>query len=67
MLSAETKEKIKRILEKCGLSFKEFTTFYGKDLILYSLKYSKYLKDRFSVLWLFNDLINTPDIHKSLF
>ena len=60
-------QEIKRILEKCGLSFKEFTTFYGKDLILYSLKYSKYLKDRFSVLWLFNDLINTPDIHKSLF
>ncbi|MBQ9782736.1 MAG: sn-glycerol-1-phosphate dehydrogenase [Clostridia bacterium] len=62
-----TYEEIKSILEKCGLSFKEFTSFYGKNLILYSLKYSKYLKDRFSVLWLFNDLINTPDIHKSLF
>ncbi len=62
-----TYDETKSILEKCGMSFKEFTTFYGKDLILFSLKYSKYLKERFSVLWLFNDLINTPEIHKTLF
>ncbi len=62
-----TYEEIKAILEKCGLSFKEFTTFYDKELILYSLKYSKYLKERFSVLWLYNDLINSPEIHKTLF
>ncbi len=62
-----TYEEIKAILEKCGLSFKEFTIFYDKELILYSLKYSKYLKERFSVLWLYNDLINTPEIHKTLF
>ncbi len=65
--SYPTYEEVKTILEKCGLSFKEFTTFYDKDLILYSLKYSKYLKDRFSVLWLYNDLINCPEIHKTLF
>ena len=33
-----TYEEIKAILEKCGLSFKEFTIFYDKELILYSLK-----------------------------
>ncbi len=61
-----TYEEIRTILSKCGLDFKEFTSTYSKELILYSLKYSKYLKDRFSVLWLYNDLLNTPTISNNL-
>ncbi len=44
------------LAEKVGLSVSDFYGLYGKDKIADGLRYAKDLKDRYSVLWLYDDL-----------
>ncbi|MBQ7032093.1 MAG: sn-glycerol-1-phosphate dehydrogenase [Clostridia bacterium] len=42
------------MLEKVGLHFAEFEAMYGKEKIEDAVRYAKDLKDRYSVLWLYD-------------
>ena len=44
-------------VESVGLNAAEFYESYGREKIARALKYGKDLKDRFSVLWLYYDLL----------
>lgn len=41
------------MLSEIGLSYEEFLAFYGEDKIKDAMLYAKDLKDRYSVLWLY--------------
>lgn len=45
-------EEIEKLMNKVNLNKEYFIDFYGEDKIEKAIKYSKYLKDRFTVLWL---------------
>jgi len=50
-------ETIKEYIASVGLDLSEFTTIYSEEKIANSLFYAKDLKDRYSVLWLYYDLM----------
>ena len=50
-------EQILTILERGGLSLPEFYAFYGEDMIRDAVRYAKELKDRYTVLWMYYDLM----------
>ena len=50
-------ETIKEYIASVGLDLAEFTTIYSEEKIKNSLYYAKDLKDRYSVLWLYYDLM----------
>lgn len=45
-----------QLLEEVGLPVKDFYKMYSKEKLEDAVKYSKDLKDRYTVLWLYNDL-----------
>ena len=45
------------MLNDAGLDFNEFIAFYGEEKISDGIKYAKDLKDRFTVLWTYGELI----------
>ena len=45
------------LVEKIGLPYADFTEFYGEKKIADAYLYAKDLKDRYSVLWLYYDLL----------
>ena len=47
------------MVQAIGLHINLFNEFYGKAKISDAIRYAKDLKDRFSVLWLF-DKIHSP-------
>lgn len=49
-------EEIKGLLSSVGLSISEFRKTYSEEKIADALKYAKYLKDRYTVLWLYDAL-----------
>jgi hypothetical protein len=49
-------ERIKEMLSLCKMDISEFYSVYGKEKIETALRYSKDLKDRYTVLWLAYDL-----------
>ncbi len=50
---APTALQMQNMLEKAGFDIAEFEAYYGKAHIETALKYGKELKDRFTVLWLY--------------
>ena len=50
-------DTIKAYIESVGLDLKEFETIYSKEKIDNALFYAKDLKDRYSVLWMYYDLM----------
>lgn len=46
------------LCEKVGLNYKTYTSLYGDKKIADALLYAKDLKDRYTVLWLYYDLIH---------
>ena len=56
LASAPDSTKMRALVEKIGLDFCEFTSFYGEEKIADALLYAKDLKDRYTVLWLYYDL-----------
>ncbi len=53
---APSAEELKEYLKSVGLDIREFDALYGKEKIANALKYGKDLKDRYSVLWMYDDL-----------
>ncbi len=57
-------EKTEEILSAVGLDMSEFYEMYGEDKIRTAILYSKELKDRYTVLWLYYDLVGeNGEIH----
>ena len=50
-------ERIKMILDGVGLDLAKFESMYSNDIIYTAIKYAKDLKDRYTVLWLYNELV----------
>ncbi len=57
LAQAPTAEQMLALTERIGLSYDEFTKLYGKEKINDALLYAKDLKDRYSVLWMYYDLL----------
>ena len=51
-----TSAEMLSLCEKVGISYPDFKTLYGDEKISDGLLYSKDLKDRYSVLWMYYDL-----------
>ena len=51
---APTEKEAIQMVQAIGLDINQFNTFYGKEKINDAIMYAKDLKDRFSVLWLFD-------------
>ena len=56
---APTEKEMLKMVQAIGLHINLFNEFYGKAKISDAIRYAKDLKDRFSVLWLF-DKIHSP-------
>ena len=50
-------EKIKEMLSMVELDLDEFYSLYGNDKINTAIKYAKDLKDRYTVLWMYYDIL----------
>lgn len=48
--------EMRSLVEKIGLSYNSFVSFYGEEKIADAYLYAKDLKDRYTVLWLYYDL-----------
>ena len=46
------------LCERVGLNYSTFTSLYGEEKIADALLYAKDLKDRYTVLWMYYDLMN---------
>lgn len=51
---APSPKEIEKVMQKLELSTNFFEKFYGKKRINDAIKYAKFLKERFTVLWLIN-------------
>ena len=51
-----TSDEMLSLCEKVGISYHDFKSLYGAEKIADGLLYSKDLKDRYSVLWMYYDL-----------
>ncbi|MBQ6992626.1 MAG: sn-glycerol-1-phosphate dehydrogenase [Clostridia bacterium] len=47
-------EEIENLLKTVELDLQEFNNFYGEEKINNAIKYAKELKDRYTVLWVYN-------------
>jgi len=50
-------EEIIKMLSAVGLDMEDFLRFYGRQKIMDGIRYAKDLKDRYSVLWMYYDLL----------
>ena len=53
-----TSERMRELTEKIGLSYSSFTELYGEKKIADAHLYAKDLKDRYTVLWMYYDLMH---------
>ena len=54
LAAAPDSKKMQAIIESVGLSFSSFVDFYGNDVLQDAVRWGKDLKDRYTVLWLYN-------------
>ncbi len=52
-----TSKELLGLIESIGLDIKEFDSLYGEEKIKNAIYYAKDLKDRYSVLWLYYELM----------
>ena len=52
-----TAKEIKAMLDLVELDINEFYSLYGEDKIKDAVKYAKDLKDRYTVLWMYYDVM----------
>ena len=52
------------LVEKIGLSYESFCTLYGKEKLADAMLYAKDLKDRYSVLWTYYDIMTSKEWRK---
>ena len=57
-----TYEEIVKIINSIGLDINEFYELYGEDKISDAVTYAKDLKDRYTVLWMYYDMLGTERI-----
>ena len=55
-MQTPTYEETCALLKRGGLDMDEFYRLYGLDMIRNSIAYAKDLKDRYTVLWLLQDI-----------
>ena len=56
LAEAPSPADMRALVERVGLSCEAFAAFYGKEKIQDGISYAKDLKDRYSVLWMYDDL-----------
>ena len=55
-------KRIAEIISSIGLDIKAFYSFYGEAKIADAVKYAKDLKDRYTVLWTYYDMLGTENL-----
>ena len=61
---APTAAKMTELVEKIGLSHQDFCTLYGEEKLADAMLYAKDLKDRYSVLWTYYDIMTSKEWRK---
>lgn len=56
LAEAPSSVDMRALVEQIGLSYGQFQAFYGAEKISDGISYAKDLKDRYSVLWMYDDL-----------
>ena len=57
LLDSPSPEEVLEMLESVELSLDDFDKTYSKDKQLEAIRYAKYLKDRYTVLWLYDQVV----------
>ena len=52
-----TANEIQKMLSLVGLDISEFYSAYGEEKIKNAIRYAKDLKDRYTVLWVYYDML----------
>ena len=61
---APTAARMTELVEKIGLSYQDFCTLYGEEKLADAMLYAKDLKDRYSVLWTYYDIMTSKEWRK---
>ena len=56
LADSPTPEQVLNMLETVGLNIKEFEKMYGERKLTDAIRYAKYLKDRYTVLWMYEQV-----------
>ena len=64
LAEAPTAARMTELVEKIGLSYDSFCTLYGKKKLADAMLYAKDLKDRYSVLWTYYDIMTSKEWRK---
>ena len=64
LAEAPTAARMTELVEKIGLSYESFCTLYGKEKLADAMLYAKDLKDRYSVLWTYYDIMTSKEWRK---
>ena len=64
LAEAPTAARMTELVEKIGLSYDSFRTLYGKEKLDDAMLYAKDLKDRYTVLWTYYDIITSKEWRK---
>jgi hypothetical protein len=55
---------VEKLVEKIGLSYDSFRTLYGEEKLADAMLYAKDLKDRYTVLWTYYDIMTSKEWRK---
>ncbi len=61
LAEAPTASEMLALVERIGLSYKDFCTLYGEEKLKDATLYAKDLKDRYTVLWTYYDIMTSKD------
>ena len=64
LAEAPTAARMTELVEKIGLSYDSFRTLYGEEKLDDAMLYAKDLKDRYTVLWTYYDIITSKEWRK---
>ena len=64
LAEAPTAARMTELVEKIGLSYDSFCTLYGEKKLADAMLYAKDLKDRYSVLWTYYDIMTSKEWRK---
>ena len=61
LAEAPTAARMTELVEKIGLSYDSFRTLYGEEKLADAMLYAKDLKDRYTVLWTYYDIMTSKN------
>ena len=61
LAEAPTAARMTELVEKIGLSYDGFRTLYGEEKLADAMLYAKDLKDRYTVLWTYYDIMTSKN------